>query len=134
MWWTIGIALLGFIIYLVNKEHKEHVQTYVGNFGGMQGRYSILIDYLQSGGLQIQRESKDSVILSSNSMNWSLDYIGNNLEVKMKGHIPLLGNINKKWIFQDDYPQEKMIEEIDNYFTWKIEILSKVNNDYSKNI
>ena len=58
-------------------------------------------------------------------MNWTLDYIGNNLEVKMKGYMPLFGNINKKWIFQDGYPQEKMIEEIENFLSWQMEQFQK---------
>ena len=132
MWWIIGLAIIGFIVYLVNKDHKEHVQTHVSSFGGMLGKYSILIDYLKSGGQQIQKVSQDSVILSSNSMSWSLDYVGHNLEIRMKAFIPLLGNINKKWIFQDGYPQEKMIEEIDNYLTWQMSQLQKAaeNNPY----
>ncbi|CCZ10961.1 putative uncharacterized protein [Odoribacter sp. CAG:788] len=65
-------------------------------------------------------------------MIWTLDYVGVNLEVRMKGYMPLLGNINKKWIFPDDYPQEKMIEEFENYFNWQIEQLKKgaQNNPY----
>ncbi|MDR0982076.1 MAG: hypothetical protein LBM07_02375 [Culturomica sp.] len=132
MWWIIGIAVVGFIIYSVNKDHKEHVQTHVTGFGGMQGKYGILIDYLKSGGLQVQKMTRDSVILSSNSMYWTLDYVGNDLEVRMKGYIPLLGNINKKWVFQDGYPQEKMLEEIENYLTWQMNQLKKAgeNNPY----
>lgn len=132
MWWIIGIAIIGFIIYSINKDHKEHVQTHVSSFGGMQGKYSILINYLKSGGLQVLKVSQDSIILSSNSMNWTLDYVGNNLEVRMKGYMPLFGNINKKWIFQDGYPQEKMIEEIENYLTWQMEQFQKTmkNNPY----
>lgn len=44
----------------------------------------------------------------------------------MKGCVPLLGNINKKWIFPDGYPQEKMIKEFENYVGWQIEQLQKV--------
>lgn len=132
MWIIIVLAIVVFIIYSINKDHNEHVQTHISNFGGMQGKYGILIDYLKSGGLNLQKVSKDSVILSSNSMNWSLDFVGNNLEVRLKGYIPLLGNINKKWIFQDGYPQEKMVEEIENYLTWQMEQIQKAieNNPY----
>lgn len=132
MLWIIIIVVVGYVIYLVNKDHKEHVQTHVSNYGGMLEKYSILIKYLQSGGLRIQKVSTDSVILSSNSMNWTLDYVGNNLEIRMKGYMPLYGNINKKWIFQDGYPQEKMVEEIENYMTWQMDQVQKSlkNNPY----
>lgn len=132
MWWIIVIAVVGLIILNINKDHKEHVNTHVSNFGGMIGKYGIVINHLKSSGLSIQKTTKDSVILSSQSATWTLDYVGNNLEVKMKGYIPLLGNINKKWSFPDGYPQEKMIEEFENYFSWQIEQLKKMsqNNPY----
>ena len=132
MWWIIVIAVVGLIILNINKDHKEHVNTHVSNFGGMIGKYGIVINHLKSSGLSIQKTTNDSVILSSQSATWTLDYVGNNLEVKMKGYIPLLGNINKKWSFPDGYPQEKMIEEFENYFSWQIEQLKKMsqNNPY----
>ena len=132
MWWIIVIAVVGFIIYNINKDHKEHVNAHVSNLGGMMGKYGIVINHLKSSGLSIQKTTKDSVILSSQSATWTSDYVGNNLEVKMKGYMPLLGNINKKWSFPDGYPQEKMIEEFENYFSWQIEQLKKMsqNNPY----
>ena len=58
MWWIIGILVVGFIIYKVNKNHKEHVNAHVSNFGGMMVKYGILIGYLESGGVQVQKVSK----------------------------------------------------------------------------
>ena len=113
MWWLIIIAVVGLIIYSINKNHKEHVDSHITNFGGMENKYSKVINYLKSSGLQMQNLSKESIILSSKSVNWSLDYVGTNLEVRLKGFMPLLGNISKKWIFPDGYPQEKMIEEFE---------------------
>lgn len=80
---------------------------------------SLIINYLQSGGLSVQKATKSSVILSSQSMTWTLDYVGYNLEVQMNGFLPMLGKINHKWIFHDGYPQDKMIEEIENYMDWQ---------------
>lgn len=125
MWWIIGITVVGLIIYNINKDHKEHVNTHVSNFGGMMEKYGIVINHLKSSGLSIQKTTKDSVILSSQSATWTLDYVGYNLEVRMKGYMPLLGNISKKWAFPDGYPQEKMIKEFENYFSWQIEQLQK---------
>lgn len=132
MWWIIVIAVVGLIIYNINKDHKEHVNTHVSNFGGMIGKYGVVINYLKSSGLSIQKTTKDSVILSSQSNTWTLDYVRHNLEIRMKGYMPLLDNINKTWSFPDGYPQEKMIEEFENYFNWQIEQLKKgaQNNPY----
>lgn len=125
MWWIIGIAVVGLIIYNINKDHKEHINAHVSNFGGMMGKYGLVINYLKSSGLQVQKMTNDCVILSSKSSTWELDYVGYNLEVRMKGYMPLLGNINKKWTFPDGYPQEKMIEEFNNYAEWQMEQLQK---------
>jgi len=127
MWWIIGIVVVCLIIYSINKDHKEDVQMHVSNYGGMQGKYGKLIDHSELGGLHIQKMTKDSVILSSNSMIFSLDYIGSKLEVRMKGYMPLIGNINKNWTFPDSYPQEKMINEIDDYFDWQTNQLKKIS-------
>ena len=47
MWWIIVIAVVGFIIYNINKDHKEHVNAHVSNFGGMMGKYGIVINHLR---------------------------------------------------------------------------------------
>ena len=51
----------------------------------------------------------------------------------MQGFMPLLGSVNKKWSFPDGYPQEKIIEEIENYLTWQMSQLKKIteNEPYS---
>lgn len=45
MWWIIGITVVGLIIYIINKDHKEHVQAHISNFGGMMEKYKTLIEY-----------------------------------------------------------------------------------------
>ena len=62
-------------------------------------------------------------------MNCSLDYVGGNIEVRMNGFIPILGNFDKKWVFPSSYSQEKMIIEIENYLTWEMEQLKDVVNN-----
>lgn len=133
MWWIIGIAIVGFVIYSITKDHKEHIKTHVSNFGGMLEKYALIINYLKSGGLSVQKVTKSSVILSSRSMTWTLDYVGYNLEVQMNGFMPMLGKISHKWIFRDGYPQDKMIEEIENYMDWQIGQLENAahNNPYN---
>lgn len=132
MWWIIIIAVIGFIIYQINKDHKKHVNTNITNYGGMQTKYNVLIEYLKASGQQIQKTTKESVMLASKSMNWNLDYVGNNLEVRMNAFMPLLGNIKNKWTFPNGYPQEKMIEEIENYLDWQVQQMQKIaqNNPY----
>lgn len=125
MWWFIAIVVVGLVIYVINKDHKSYVETHLTKFGGMQGKFGQVIDYLKAGGLVVKKITADSVILSSSSMLWTLDYVEDTLEVLMKGNIPLYGNVRKKWIFPDGYPQDKIIEEIENYIDWQFHQFKK---------
>lgn len=125
MKWILIIAFVAFLIYKTTKEYHEHVDERITSQGGMEGKYNLLFTYLKSNGYVVSHINRDTAIFRSGSSVWYLDYVGNNLEVRVKATIPLLGLIDKKWIYPDNYPQEKMIEEIENYFEWQIEQLSK---------
>ena len=118
-WAIIFLIIVGFIFYFSKKDYKENIDKNINPFGGMRVKYKVLIDFLVfEGGLNISKITNDRVELKTNSAIWDLDYIGHNLEINMKALIPIYGNISKKWIYPDGYPQEKMIEEIKNYFDW----------------
>lgn len=132
MWIFIVLAVIGLIVLLINKDYKKNVKESISNQGGMMVKYASIIDYLKSDGMSLQNVSEDSVTLSSKSMKCSLDYVGNNLEVRMKGVIPMFGSIDKRWTFSDGYPQNMMIEEIENYLTWEMDKIKSIvqNNPY----
>lgn len=131
MLWIIIIVIVGYIVYSINKDYNKNVKNNISNKERMLVKYKQIIDYLLSGGLSLQKVGKDSVIMSSKSMRWTLDYVEQNLEVRMNGVMPMLGIVDKKWIFPDGYPQEKMIEEIENFITWKLGKLKDVAQSYS---
>ena len=132
MWWIVGIVIVAFVIYRIRKSHTERVTAEVSRFGGMLEKYKTIVDYLKDSGTAIQKVTKDSVVLASRSMTWYLDYVSPNLEVQMKGFLPILGNVSKRWVFPSGYPQEKMIEEINNYAEWQLREMQKLaeNNPY----
>lgn len=132
MWLIISIVVIIVILRVIGSDHKNHVDTHINRYGGMKEKYKLLINYFESGGLKITRVTGDSIELSTNSAVWYLDYVGNNLEVRMKSIVPVLGKVDKKWIFPDGYPQEKMIEEIDNHMNWLMEQFKRAskNNPY----
>ena len=47
-----------------------------------------------------------------------------------KGFMPMLGNVNKKWIFPDGLSQENMIKEIEN-LNWQMERLKDIAQNNS---
>ena len=125
MWWIIVISIVIFIFYRFTKDHREHVETHITQFGGMKGKYELLITALEINGFKIQRMTKEIVELSSFSSHCTLAYVGTNLEVCLSENVPILGHTKKKWIFPDGYPQEKMIEEMRNHAIWQLNEISK---------
>ncbi len=129
MWWIIIIAIIIFIIYRFKKDHDEYVDTHLTQFGGMKEKYALLIAVLEFNGFKIQWSRKDIIELANSSSICTLTYIGNNLEVNLTQNIAILGHTKKKWIFPDGYPQEKMIEEMQNYAMWQLEQITKYSED-----
>lgn len=126
MWWIFGIVTVGFIIYLINKDSKEEVQTKVTNQGGMLQKYNILVNHFVNGlPAKITKVTKDSVVITASATEVYLDYVGGNLEVELRGVAPVIGKYSKKWKYPSGYSQEKIIEEIENYTSW---LLEKVMN------
>lgn len=126
MWWLFIIGIVVFVIYRISKEHNEHVESHITSKGGMLEKYKILIQFIEGSGTRIEKVSKETVILSSRTTKWYLDYVGCNLEIRMHAFLPILGNVKKKWIFNDGYPQEKMIEELENYCDWQLKKLARI--------
>lgn len=126
----IILIVLGYIIYIVSRDKKSNVQRVVTNYGGMLEKYSELIGYLSQGGCQIDKVKNDTVILGTKSMKWSLDVIGENLEIKMSGFMPMLGNVSHKWIYPHNFSQTRMISDIENYLNWQMnQFISAIENN-----
>lgn len=126
MWWILGIVVIVFVIYLINKDYKEEVRTKVTNQGGMLQKYSVIINHFVNGlPAKVTKVTKDSVVITASATEVYLDYVGGNLEIELRGVAPVIGNYSKKWKYPNGYPQEKVIEEIENYTGW---LLEKVMN------
>jgi len=137
MGWIIVIIIIVVVIILkFRSEYNNEVKTHVTNFGGMQTKYGTLINFfLTNMNGRITKLNKDTVIISSRAVAVSMDYVGGNLEVRIKGVAPMIGNYSKTWKFPNGYPQEKMIEEIENYFTWQVNNMKNLSEkDYGKYI
>lgn len=126
----IILVVLGYIIYLVSRDKKSNTQHVITNYGGMLKKYSELISYLSQGGCHIDKVKSDTVILGSKSMKWSLDVIGEDLEIKMYGFLPMMGNISHKWIYPHNFSQTRMISDIENYLDWQMsQFISAIENN-----
>jgi len=128
MWWIIGAVVLVVIIFrTINKDYKESVHTNVTRFGGMEQKYKTLVLYFtQHPASRITKLTNDSITISSSTINVKIDSVGGNTEVYLDAIMPIVGKISNKWKFQQGYPQDKMIEDIENFLEWKVEQFNKM--------
>lgn len=134
MFWIILIVIIIAVILIVNKDRNASTKLNVTNYGGMRVKYAELINYLKQGA-EIDRETKDSLRLSSSSMVWNLDVVGDNIEIRMNGFVPVLGNVSHKWAYPHNFSQTKIIQDIDNYISWQLEKFYKtIDNDPKNNL
>ena len=122
MWIIAVLVVIGFIVYKINSEYNSNVKENVTKYGGILKKYEDFVDYLQDGGtFKVAKVTKDSVILAGRGATWSLDYVGNTLEVKFKGEVPLLGFQKQNWTFPDGFPQNNMIATIEEFIKGQIQ-------------
>ena len=103
MWIIAVLVVIGFIVYKITSENNSNVKENVTKYGGMLKKY------------------EDSVILAGRGATWSLDYVGNTLEVRFKGEVPLLGFQKQLWTFPDGFPQNNMIATIEEFIKGQIQ-------------
>lgn len=126
----IILVVLGYIVYVVSRDKNSNTQRVITNYGGMLEKYSELISYLSQGGCHIDKVKSGTVILGSKSMKWSLDVIGENIEIRMNGFMPMLGNVSHKWIYPHNFSQTRMIRDIENYINWEMsQFISAIENN-----
>lgn len=127
IWFLIAALIVLFLVYSFRNDYKENVKVNVTMQGGMENKYKVLIDYLLSEpASRISKLSNDNIEVSSPSYIFNIDYVGNNTEVTLNAVLPVLGQFSNNWKYPDGYPQEKIIEEIENFLDWKITELKKI--------
>lgn len=128
MGWIIGIGLVViYLIYSFNKDYKENVQTNVTNVGGMKSKYSTLVEYLtNTNSSKITKLTQDSIIISSPTMTFYINYVGSNTEIDLVTIMPVVGKLSNNWKYPDNYPQDKIILDIENYLKWEISKITDI--------
>lgn len=138
MWIIIIIIAVGYLIYSVTKDKNRDNKENVANYGGMQIKYKQLIDYLtESDFSKLKRISKDNITIQTDSFNATIDYFGGKTEVQIAIKHPVYGYTNKKWKYDDGYPQERIISDVDFHILAVLKNIEKFNlnnntSDFSK--
>jgi len=118
-WFLLIAAALGIIIYAINKDYKADLNTNVINRGGMQEKYNILVLYFTSlPSARITKLTNSNITISSPSSTVFIEYGAGSTEVSVNMMLPT-GKISKSFKFPNGYPQEKMIQDIENYLDWE---------------
>lgn len=134
MLWAFIIALIVFIIYNIYKEQKEDLGPGVENNGGMLLKYSSLLNYFtQHHAGKITKCTSSRVIIRSSTMIVYIDYVTGDTEVLINAELPTLSKFSKRWKFPNWYPQDKMIEEIENFLEWKMDGFNKTIKNIRSN-
>lgn len=118
--WIIIIIVVLIVIFNINKNYKESVKTNVTNYRGMLVKYSKLVDYFTNESMSIQKVTNTSIRLASRHIEIYIDCINGDTEIRLRGLTPITKDVNKKWVFPNGYPQEKMQLDLENYFEWQL--------------
>jgi hypothetical protein len=102
----------------------------------MQVKYKILIDYfMASSTAKVTKLTKDTIIISSTTTTFSINFIGGQTEIVMKALLPIVGQISNKWRYSDHYSQTKIIEEIESFIDKKMKEYQKlIDSDFGQYI
>ena len=129
MWIIIIAAIVIYIIYKVISFGNSEVEQKVTDQGGMQIKYKTLIDYFNaSPSSKITKLTKDNVIISSPTITFNIAFIGGQTEILIYAILPLIGEISNRWRYLSNFPQEKIIEEIENFIDGKMKEYQKLAN------
>lgn len=128
--WTIVITLLAFIIIKVLVGAKKDYDK-IKYEGGIRHKYSELIDSFLSGhqNAKILQESdmfvSVGVIGIAGSTIYYITQKGSNILIRMEiKNNPLYGNLNMDWMFDENAPQEDMLNCINHDIAKKINQLN----------
>ena len=124
IWVTLIIGVIGYIIYNFFQDRDHMLQRQVDMNGGMAKKYECLISRLTSESTaKVVKVTRDHIHIRSTGQSTATNFFIteslNSVEIEWVGQSALLGTHKHKWTFVHNYPQEKMLNEIEEYMQWK---------------
>ena len=131
-WAFLIIGIVGYIIYSFLKDRDQMLTRQVDRHGGMATKYSHLIERLTSDpSAKVVKVTRDHIHIravgTATATNFLITENFNSVEVEWVGQLAMLGTHKKKWSFPHNYPQDKMIEEMERYMEWKTQQMFGTN-------
>jgi hypothetical protein len=124
IWTTLIVGIVGYIIYNFFQDRDQMLQRQVDMNGGMAKKYEYLTERLASEPkAKVVKVTRDHIHIRSTGQSTATDFFitenFNSVEIEWIGQLSLLGTHKHKWTFVHNYPQEKMLNEIEEYMEWK---------------
>jgi hypothetical protein len=125
MLWIIIIGIIVFIIYKFLKERENMLKIQVDLHGGMAKKYEYIIEHMTNyPDAKVVKVTRDHIHIlargNSTATNYFITESFNSVEIEWVGQMAILGTHKHKWSFPHNYPQEKIVEEIEEYMDWKV--------------
>lgn len=123
-WIVLIIGVVGYILYSFFRDRDHMLQRQVDMQGGMAKKYEYLIDRMTSDpSAKVVKVTRDHIHIratgQATATNFFITESFNSVEIEWVGQMAMLGTHKHKWSFAHNYPQDKMISEIEEYMEWK---------------
>ena len=124
MIWVIVVGIGIFILYSFFRDRDQMLQRQVDMQGGMAKKYACLIQRLTDDpSAKVVKVTRDHVHIRAVGQTTATSYFimenFNNVVIEWVGQLGMLGTHKHQWSFPHNYPQDKMVDEIEEYMEWK---------------
>lgn len=114
---VVILVIIGLILYYFFRDRDKMLETQVDSEGGMQNKYSLLIDWLTNHpDARITKVRRDYVQISmigqTTATYFSITENFEKVEVEWDARLDIMGNHRLYWSFASRAPQQIMIEKI----------------------
>lgn len=124
-WIVLIIGVLGYILYNSFRHKDQVLKIQVDMQGGMAKKYEYIIDRLTKyPTAKVVKVTRDHIHIQSIDQSTITDFYitecYNSVQIKWEVRMAMLGKHNHKWSFVHNYPQDKIINEIEEYLEWNL--------------
>lgn len=123
-WIMLIIGIIGYTLYSFSRDRDHMLQRQVDMRGGMAKKYEYLVERLTTTpSAKVVKVTRDHIHIRATGQTTASSYFitenFNSVEIEWVGQIAIFGTHKHKWSFPHNYPQEKIMAEIEEYMVWK---------------
>ena len=124
MFWIFVVLACGCIAYKFFQDRNQMLNQQVDIYGGIEKKYKFLVEkLLEEPNSKVVKVARDQIHITiegnSTQTNFIITENFKKTEIFWVVKMAFLGTHKNKWTFNEDYPQYKMLSEIQDYVVWK---------------